>query len=61
MLYTRYSYCNVLFIVTDSKLKVARHDTLLLVVTSGIASKFEDFSSKVFKNGSEVDYVIMSD
>ena len=61
MLHARYRQCNVLFIIADSKLKVARHDTLLLVIASGITSKFEDFSSKVFKNGSEVDCVTTSD
>lgn len=43
-----------LLIVTDSKLKVTRDDTGLLVVTSGIARQFENFGSKVFKDGSEV-------
>ena len=45
----------VLFIVPDGELKVARDDTLLLVVTSGIARKFEDLSSKVLQDGGEVD------
>lgn len=41
-------------IVTDGKLKVTRDDTGLLVVTSGIARQFENFRSKVFEDGSEV-------
>ena len=44
-----------LLIVPDGELKVARDDTSLLVVASGVASKLEDFGSQVLKNGSEVD------
>ena len=40
-----------LLIVSDSKLQVTRDDTGLLVVTSGVASKFEDFSSEVLEDG----------
>jgi len=42
-------------IVADGELEMTRDDTGLLVVTSGIASKFEDFGSEVLKDGSEVD------
>jgi len=44
-----------LLIVSDGQLEMTRNDTCLLVVTSGIASKFEDFSSEVLKDGCEVD------
>jgi hypothetical protein len=43
-----------LLIVTDGELKVTRDNTSLLVVTSGITGQFENFGSKVFKDGSEV-------
>lgn len=42
-------------IVTDGELEVTRDDTALLVVTRGITSQFENFSSEVFKHSSEVD------
>ena len=44
-----------LLIVTDSQLKVTRHDTVLLVITSGVTSQLEDLSSQVFEYGREVD------
>ena len=44
-----------LLVVTDSKLQVPRHNTLLLVVTGCVARKLEDLSSKVLKNRCEVD------
>ena len=44
-----------LLIVTDSKLQVARNDTLLLVVTRSIASELENLGSEVLKDGGEVD------
>ena len=44
-----------LFIVTDGKLQVTRHNTLLLVITSGIASKLENLGSKVLENSGKVD------
>ena len=47
---------NSLLIISDGKLQVTWHNTLLLVITSGITSKLEDFSSKIFKYGGEVDY-----
>jgi hypothetical protein len=43
------------FIVTDGQLKMARDDTRLLVITSGVTGQFEDFSSQVFEDGSQVD------
>ena len=46
---------DLLFVVTDGKLQVTRHNTLFLVITSGIASQLEDLSSKVLKYGSKVD------
>jgi len=42
-------------IVADSELEMTGDDTSLLVVTSGVASKFENFSRQVLKDGSEVD------
>jgi hypothetical protein len=33
---------------------MAGNNTLLLVITSCVSGKFEDFSSKVFQNSSEV-------
>ena len=44
-----------LFVVSDCELKVARNNTLLLVITRCVTRKFENLSSKVFKYGSEVD------
>lgn len=50
-----------LLIVSDGELQMTRDDTSLLVVTSGIASKFEDFSSEVLKNSGEVDWSTSTD
>ncbi|KAK5625519.1 hypothetical protein RRF57_001234 [Xylaria bambusicola] len=44
-----------LLIVSDGELKMTGDDTCLLVVTSGVTSQLENFSSQVLKNGSEVD------
>lgn len=44
-----------LFVVPDGELKVTRHDTVLLVVTSGVASEFENLGSEVLEDGGEVD------
>ena len=44
-----------LFVVSDCKLKVARNNTLLLVITRCVTRKFENLSSKVFQYSSEVD------
>ena len=43
-----------LLIVADGELEMTRDDTGLLVVTSGVASKFEDFSCQVFEDGCKV-------
>ena len=43
-----------LLVVADGELKVTGNDTGLLVVTSGVTSQLEDFSSQVLENGSEV-------
>jgi hypothetical protein len=45
---------NVLFIIPDCELQVTRDNTLFLVITSGITSKLENFSSQILKNGSEI-------
>lgn len=44
-----------LLVVADGELKVARDDTRLLVVTSGVTGQLEDFSSEVLEHCSEVD------
>ena len=44
-----------LLIVTDGELEVTRHDTVLLVVTGGVACEFEDLSGKVFEDSRQVD------
>ena len=46
---------NILFIITDGELQVTRHDTLLFVIASSIASQLEDLGSEVFKYGSKID------
>ena len=46
---------DVLFVVSDGELEVTRHDTVLLVITGGVASEFENLSCEVFEDGSEVD------
>ena len=43
-------------IVADGELEMTGDDTGLLVVTSSVASQLEDFSSKVLKDGSQVDW-----
>ena len=43
-----------LLIITDGELQVARHDTLLLVITGSISSQFEDLSSEVLQNRRQV-------
>ena len=50
-----------LLIISDGKLEMARDDTGLLVVTGGIAGKFEDFSCKILKYGGEVDWGTSTD
>lgn len=44
-----------LLIVADSELEMTRDDTGLLVITSGIASEFEDFGGEVFQYSGKVD------
>ena len=43
-----------LFVVPDGQLQVTGDDPRLLVVTSGITSQLENFSSEVLHHGSEV-------
>ena len=44
-----------LLIVPDGELKVARHDTLLLVIAGSVTGEFENFSSQIFKDCCKVD------
>lgn len=44
-----------LFVVPDGELQVTRHDTLFLVITSGVTSEFENLGCEVFEDGREVD------
>ena len=44
------------FVVSDSELDVSWDDSASSVVSGGITSEFENFSSEVFKNSSEVDW-----
>jgi hypothetical protein len=46
---------NVLFIVPNGELQVTRHNTLLLVITSGVTSQLQNLGSEVLKNSSKVD------
>jgi hypothetical protein len=39
-----------LFVVSNGELQVTRHNTLLLVITGGVASKFENLSGEIFQN-----------
>ena len=41
---------------TDGQSKVTRNNTLLLVITRGVAGKLENLGSKVLKDRSEVNY-----
>ena len=43
-----------LLVVPDGKLKMPRNNTLLLVVTSGVASKLKNLGSEVLEDGREV-------
>ena len=43
-----------LLVIANGKLNVARDDAVLLVVTSSVAGKLKDLSSKVLKDSSEV-------
>ena len=42
-------------VILDSQGDVARHNTALLVVTSGVSGEFEDFGTQVFQDGRQVD------
>ena len=44
-----------LLIVSDGQLQMSGNDTGLLVVTSGVTSKFQNFGSQVLKDSSKVD------
>ena len=44
-----------LLIVLDSKSKVTRHDTSLLVVAGGIAGELQDLGAEVLEDGGKVD------
>jgi hypothetical protein len=52
--------CNVakqlvqFLIIANGKLKMARNDTSLLVVTGSVASQLQDFSSEIFQNSGQV-------
>ena len=45
-----------LLIVSDGELQMSWDDTCLLVVTSGVASQLEDFSSQVLEDSCQVDW-----
>jgi len=47
---------DALLIVPDSELQMTRHNTLLLVITSGIASQLQDLGSEVLENSSKVNW-----
>jgi hypothetical protein len=44
------------FIVSDGKLEMTWDNTGLLVITGGVTSQLENFSSKIFENGSKVNW-----
>jgi hypothetical protein len=46
---------DALLIVTDGELQVTGDNTLLLVITGGVASEFENLGSEVLEDGGEVD------
>jgi hypothetical protein len=46
--------------IPDGQLQVPRYDTVLLVVACCIACEFQDLSSEVFEDGSEIHYVLSS-
>ena len=45
-----------LLVVSDGQLDVSGHNSGLFVVLSGVSSEFEDLSSQVFEDCSEVDW-----
>ena len=44
-----------LFIITNGKLQMTGDDTLLLVITGGVASELKNLSGEIFENSCEVD------
>jgi hypothetical protein len=46
---------DILLIVADSELQVTGYDTMLLVVTGGIACELENFGCEVLEDCGEVD------
>lgn len=44
-----------LFIVANGELEMTGNDARLLVVTRGVAGKFENFGGQILENGCEVD------
>ena len=52
--------CDLLFIVTNGKLQVARNDTLFLVITSSVSSQLENLGGEVLEHSSKVDYLRVS-
>ena len=44
-----------LFVIADGKLKMTWDNARLLVVASGVTSKFQDFCGKIFQDGGQVD------
>lgn len=45
-----------LFVVSDGELQMPGNNTVFLVVACSVSSQFENFSSKVFQNSSEINY-----
>jgi hypothetical protein len=45
---------NILLIIPDGELQVSGNNTMFLVISGSIASKFEDLGSKIFKNSSQI-------
>ena len=45
-----------LFVIADGELEMTGDDSGLLVVTGSVASEFEDLSSEVLHDGSQVDW-----
>jgi hypothetical protein len=44
------------FVVSDGQKDVSWDDSGLLVVLGGVTGKFQNFSSQIFKNGSEINW-----
>jgi len=44
------------FVIPNSQLQMPWDDTLLFVITGGIASQLKDLGGQVLQNGSEIDY-----